>query len=593
MTRFFLLTTLLLASTAVLADQAYIQSSPWVVNRLPVLAGQDYHQRCVVQTGFTGASSVQFITEGNKLRGAIFILTEPVFKEGGKSLDVTLTAGNKSFEFPAQSISKYAVAVEISAAYEEAFRAKLSEAELVRLKSGFNTYNFSVQLPKNPLNEAVACAMPQPVLPAIPKAPPKEELALSAVPAPVAKAELAPPPQKVIIGQKPAKTEPMKAFIVPTSGNDMVLSDALPQILPQGYDFKFAQGSSPGERISWKQGSDWLETLIVALDDIGLQAASSGKTVTILPKLKPIQMELAKTQTPVRADVILKENVIPPTSDPTKPPSPGMKDEASALLAKMRLDEGTLTALMEQSNTTPAQKVVDEAVSPPKKIAKEDELALSDLVKDKPVIGIADSDPSFTVYKAKKGESLQKVVSRWSHEAGAPTDLELQRDYFLSKDVTIQGDYNLAIEQVLGQFEDIPDAPRLSGEDTKGEAAPMAKMETPKAPEPNEVEQRLGIIAQWSAARNTSLRSALSNWARQGQMQLVWNSPDDLTVPQNLTGTARLEEALEGILSQYDNAPDKPNIQINRDPDTGIIAMIVDVAKTAPEQTKEPSKAKK
>ena len=97
-------------------------------------------------------------------------------------------------------------------------------------------------------------------------------------------------------------------------------------------------------------------------------------------------------------------------------------------------------------------------------------------------------------------------------------------------------------------------------------------------PEPTEQEKRLELVSNWNAVQGTSLRSALSNWARQAQMTLVWQSPEDATVPQNVTGTRKLEDALDALLSQYDEAPgDKPNIQINRDPDTGQMAMLVDI----------------
>lgn len=674
-----LLSFLLMSSTA-LADQAYIQASPWVVNRLPVMEGQDFHQRCVVQTSFTGTASVQFIAEGKKLRGAIFILTEPLFKEEGRSMDVTLTAGGKSFEFPAQTISKYAVGIEISEKYEAKFRAALENAELVRLKSGFNTYNFSVQLPKAPVQEALACAPVQaelaaaakdavserknamlsqaaaqppldtqppsipanltplpnevptpptpspvaaPVSPQQPNAPKALTVdATPVAPAPVPQA-VAPvqqqQPQRVIIGQDLTK-QPLspKAHIVPKGGKDVVLADAMPTILPEGYTFKMAQGASAGERISWDQGGEWMETLVVALDDIGLQAAVSNKTVTVLPKLKPVTMDVASGQvTPApRPDVIVKENNIMQvtSSDPKNPPSPGMKDEASALLAKMRLDQESLNALLNQPGTAGEDAANDYVPMAYKDgvIGMQPKIGLSD-VSDLPD---KEDNVKGPVFAAGKGESLKNVVARWSESAGQPTELELQRDYFLDKPITVKGDYDMAVAQLLGQFKDIPDAPRVSGDNEAGipspkkaggldtggasgsvkgaksamtEAAleegddelPVQQSKAEKE-EPNAMQQRLGLVARWEASRNTSLRAALSNWARQSQMQLVWNGDSDLTVPQSLQSTARFEDALEKLLSQYDDAAEQPMVQINRDPDTGMMAMIVDIQKSKP-----------
>lgn len=685
MSRLFVTTSLLLlTSTAAFADQAYIQSAPWVVSRLPVMEGQDFHQRCMVQASFTGTASVQFIAEGKKLRGAVFILTEPVFKEEGRSLDITLTAGGKSFEFPARTMSKYALAIEISETYADKFQAALKNAELVRLKSGFNTYNFSIQLPKAPVDEAIACApLPQAPVPknetpvalrqtamlneAVsqqpPAGPPANLVPLpedidkvvvtpqviqpgkspdvqplpSVVPDPMAKPAATPvetpaaPPAPVIA--EPAAPKPLtpeagatathnvvigsslngdkapKAHIVNTDGNNVVLSEALPLIMPQGYTFKMAQGASPGERISWHKGEDWMDTLIVALDAADLQAAVSNRTVTVLPKLKPVTMEVAgKDVSPPHGNVIVKENALLPMTDPRKPPSPGMKDEAASLLANMRLDEKTLSELLGQP--TPAQAAADDFVPlvAKDKAIPSPKVDLSDVVSQ-PDLGKAE----IPTYAAGKGESMKAVLSRWSEKSGRPTDVELQRDYFLTRPINVEGDYDLAISQLIGQFQDIPDAPRVSDEadeavaasgdldtggatgsvkgqapksvlrqdkDDEGEALPPQQKAVP--PAEDVVETRLGLVSRWEASRNTSLRSALSNWARQSQMQLVWNAGEDLTIPQTIKSTARFEDALEKLLSQYDSAAERPVIQINRDPDSGLMAMIVDIEKDKP-----------
>jgi len=243
-------------------------------------------------------------------------------------------------------------------------------------------------------------------------------------------------------------------------------------------------------------------------------------------------------------------------------------------------------------------------------IGMHSKIGLSD-VADMPEPEVEAKGP---VFAASKGESLKNVVARWSKNAGQPTELELQRDYFLDKPITVKGDYDMAVAQLLGQFKDIPDAPRLSDDNApvqetkkslldtggavgsvKGAKPVMAASDVEEGEtelpvqqgkaekdEPNAMQQRLGLVARWEASRNTSLRAALSNWARQSQMQLVWNGERDLTVPQSLQSTARFEDALEKLLSQYDDQSEQPSVQINRDPDTGMMAMIVDIQKSRP-----------
>ena len=258
-----LLSFLLLSSTA-LADQAYIQANAWAVNRLPVMPGQAPHSRCLLQTSFSGTSSVQFIAEGQKIRGAIFVLTEPVFQEEGRTIDVSLTLDKKAWEFPAFTLSKYAVAVEISDVYEAAFREALPSAKLLILKSGFNNYNFALQDAAAQLEDALACTPPAPPKPVAPPAP-----VMNAVKEPVPEI-LTPMPDDTQLaaaastttttsktttvvnkgGEHPAPVTAPSAYFVKQSGRDIPLADALPMITPPGYNYKFTQGSSAIRRNS-------------------------------------------------------------------------------------------------------------------------------------------------------------------------------------------------------------------------------------------------------------------------------------------------------------------------------------------------------
>lgn len=580
-----LLSFLLLSSTA-LADQAYIQANAWAVNRLPQMPGQAPHARCMMQTSFSGTASLQLVTENQKLRGVIVILTEPVFKEEGRDISVTLTVDKKAFEFPAKTLSKYAVAIDISDAYEADFRQRLAASKVVALKSGFNNYTFAVQGLAPPLSEAVNCAPPSP---------PPVVAAPAPTPAPVPAVVTA--EQKVIIGGASKAAADTRGHIVKSAGKDMPLGDAAPLILPPGHKVVFAQGASPGERISWNAGQDWMETLVVALDDANLQVAATGTTVTILPKLKPITMPVVADSG--RASVIVKEpGVLAAKTDPSKPPSPGMKDEANLLLQDLRLDEDMLKAIADADVEAPSPKmqpIISEEDTKEtvlkKDGAKDDEDIAMPPLPDAPKTVMAAPEQATQVFAAQKGETVKEVLARWSQDSATPIDFNLKRDYFLSQDVRVQGDIELAVEKLFGQFADLPEKPRLTaGVDATTTntttSTETATVETAPAPVKDMMHEsiatRLGLVSGWSAVKGTSLRGALSNWARDAQMQLVWQSSDDLIVRETVSGTKRFEDALNSLLAQYDDAPQKPLLQVNRDPHTSLLALIVDVQSAAP-----------
>lgn len=638
--RFFIATsTLLFLATTAFANQAYIQARAWQVDRLPVLKGQAAHRRCIMQTGFSGTASMQYIADTKRLRGAVIIVTEPIFKEAGRDLDITLTAGREGFEFPAKTLSKYSIAIEISDVHEAAFRAALAKTDQVLLQSGFNRYSFAIQPVEQALEDALACTPPPPPPPEklepspamkatldkiasmsdAPATPPvsKTNAATNAAPAvenvvadPLVKEERENAPrQNVVIGADKQKISGQSHF-VKTGGTNVALSDALPMILPPNYKVNYAQGASAGERITWNAGGEWLETLVVALDDVSLQAAATGTTVTILPKIRPVAMAVTSTAPSERAHVIVKENApdsMMRVTDPSKPPSPGMLDEADAMLASIKqLNEDDLWALNNASSKM--QPILDD-VPMPEKVAVDVEPAMKraepqdkvDTVlavkEPTPEPGI-EPDISKIVFTAAKGETVREVLARWGQQANAETEVDMKRDYYVGKDVRVQGDLDAAVAALLAQFDDLAQPlHRLGGEaeveagmsvsasldDTGGASGSMGHAVAKAAPvsltppEPDAVEQRLGLVAQWSAVKGTSLRAAMSNWARQAQMQLVWEGAEDVQVAGHISGARRLEDALDTLLSGYDQVAQKPSIQINRDPYTGTIAMIVDV----------------
>jgi len=468
----------------------------------------------------------------------------------------------------------------------------IKDASMMTLKSGFNAYSFSVSSPADAVEEAVNCTpvavkSPEPITEpvVVVEAPQQKEAVASLPPIPVAPLAEATKSSglPIVIGGGGVATQGSQApeaFLVAEAGDNVPLSDALPKIVPSNYTFRFAQGASAGEKISWGAGQDWLETLVLALDDTDLQVAVNNNVVTVLPSIQSTSMRVAGAPLPTTRDAIIVKE-----PDLTKPPSPGMMEEASAVLDQLRLDEKDLKVIVGGQVAHDGDDVVAMPSKPDalaqhekmKPILDEDKVEIDDRPTDK---GQDVQVKNIEVYRAEAGEDMADVVARWAKQANIELDMNLQRDYKLARDITVQGDIDLAASQLMAQFKDIPSAPRVGGEgadlvlnneEVIDNVAPIK--------ETSPVEDRLGVVARWSAAKGTSLHAALVNWARQGQMQLIWDGDRDVQIPENLQSTTRLGNALEMLLSLYDGQTDQPKIQINHDPDTGLIAMIISIEK--------------
>ena len=75
--------------------------------------------------------------------------------------------------------------------------------------------------------------------------------------------------------------------------------------------------------------------------------------------------------------------------------------------------------------------------------------------------------------------------------------------------------------------------------------------------------------AAWTVKSHASLRATLQAWSDQRGADLVWTMPGDLPVPESLSMDGSYEQAVQALLTEYENASPRPAGGLVIDPATG------------------------
>ncbi len=205
---------------------------------------------------------------------------------------------------------------------------------------------------------------------------------------------------------------------------------------------------------------------------------------------------------------------------------------------------------------------------------------------------IAPSEPIkiTETWRARRGESLYQVLTRWSERAGTKLNWTSMSAPRLPQDVSFVGSYEDAVAHVLK----ISDVNNIKPE-WNNETASIVNVEPvtsytpetleplplPLTPEPTEIavvtqSQPMDLMpianpeslpqrARFYALQKTSLEQALRSWAGSQEFELVWQADRDFSIKETVSTNDNYEMALRDILSMYDGDKIRPVGKLYKD----------------------------
>ncbi len=181
-------------------------------------------------------------------------------------------------------------------------------------------------------------------------------------------------------------------------------------------------------------------------------------------------------------------------------------------------------------------------------------------------------------WNAKAGDDIRATLERWASRAGVKLDWQAGMGGKVAQNFNISSSFGEAVQALMAQNA------AATGLNATMRGAPSASMGAPSMPtnaptpimpisSPSNVmaQPSMGVTApaKWHAATGTSLEQALDNWARKEGVELVWQANTGFGIKRTVHSNGAFTDALQEILSQYQNDNIRPLAQLNNDPVTG------------------------
>lgn len=220
-------------------------------------------------------------------------------------------------------------------------------------------------------------------------------------------------------------TEP----VIEGFADQVPLTVALQQILPQGYGYTLGDGVNPGQLVSWRGGRPWNVVLNDVLGQSGLSYNLNDKLVMINGMGAAPTVVAGVPGQPYAAPV----PVAPPYAAPYAAPVP----VAPPVMAQQPVPVAIAPPMMEVP------------VAVPQGLPQPEPLQI-------------ENPPVFVpqVWEARPGQTLRQLLQEWSARAGVELNWAAEYDYPVMASLNMTGTFEEAVRVLLGGFDAARPTPR-------------------------------------------------------------------------------------------------------------------------------------
>ena len=184
-------------------------------------------------------------------------------------------------------------------------------------------------------------------------------------------------------------------------------------------------------------------------------------------------------------------------------------------------------------------------------------------------------------WRGFKGDRLSAVLKKWASQKGVKTHIALDNDPILAKDVVSTGSFEVAVNTLLEQA-GLSNGASALVKNKDGRVTHVAGKRSAVLQSQSRQAMYGQTIDRWRALQGSDLRKVLMQWTAKQNVDFVWNAPETYLVRQSLKTTNKFEEALALLLNQYKGEPTRPVAQLNKDPQTGRMSLVVNTHRDRP-----------
>lgn len=171
-------------------------------------------------------------------------------------------------------------------------------------------------------------------------------------------------------------------------------------------------------------------------------------------------------------------------------------------------------------------------------------------------------------WSAQKGEKLSQVLERWTKQEGIAFRYEADHDPDLEHSLKTDAGFDAAVRLLMTSVSDkagglVAQMPELEGAENLAETNST----------PSDV--GAAFVATRNAAQGTNLKTVLERWSEEAGVALVWSPEIQFNLDQPYEGEAPFAQAVTQVLDQFKDAVIRPVAQLNRDPESGALSLII------------------
>ncbi len=253
-------------------------------------------------------------------------------------------------------------------------------------------------------------------------------------------------PEPVAKPSQPTASSDLDMSPVQGFGKDLPLAIALRQIAPAQYAYRFEQGVSAGQKVSWQGGKPWPHVLSDMLAESGLQVVIVGNVISVQRSGTPT------ADAPAEKSVEAEQAMAAPVADKVEEPAQAPAKETSDDLPVPRTAYVPGSASAPEASGAPTNIQTEAQVAEATELQAADEVPVATVAaptdKVAPVVDIQSSRR----WEAEPGRTLRETLEKWSSSAGAEIEWMSPYDYPVEHAFVFNGKFDDAVESLLALY---------------------------------------------------------------------------------------------------------------------------------------------
>ena len=199
------------------------------------------------------------------------------------------------------------------------------------------------------------------------------------------------------------------------------------------------------------------------------------------------------------------------------------------------------------------------------------------------VSGKSGDDKPLAEWVASKGQKVSMVLGEWGAKEGVNVAVQLDNNPVILEDFAFDGSFSDAVNKLINDNMEWvgtrPTAVLKSGQGVETQLTGYKDEGRTK-----NVRSGKGPYDdyRWRALEGTNLRKVLQQWAKRENVGFLWQADQTFLIRESIKSTTEFPDAVASLLAQYEDQSIRPVAQLNTDPKTGEVSLIVKVLKSAP-----------